>query len=72
VDSEHGNVVVMEGHSVADGLEFISTHQRSDRLLVDRVSMRRTESGWLLRTETASAYGAPWRLLQEITYTRSQ
>ena len=36
VDSEHGNIVVMRGHS---GI--------------------------------ASGYGTPWRLLQEVTYTRS-
>jgi hypothetical protein len=41
VDSEHGNLVVMVGHTVPNGLEFISTHQRADRLLVDRVSLLR-------------------------------
>lgn len=68
VDSDHGNVVVMHGHSSRDGLEFISTHQRPDRVLVDRVQIRRTATGWVWRTETASGYGAPWRLIQEITY----
>lgn len=72
VDSEHGNLVVMVGHNVPDGLEFISTHQRADRLLVDRVSLHRTESGWVQRTETAAGYGEPWRLLQEISYQSSR
>jgi hypothetical protein len=70
VDSDHGNIVSLRGHEVTNGLDFISTHQRADRLLIDRVSIRSTPSGWLMRTETASGYGAPWRLLQEITYSR--
>lgn len=71
VDSEHGNIVSMRGHLAQDGLEFISTHQRTDRLLVDRVYIRRTDTGWVWRTETALGYGAPWRLIQEITYTQN-
>lgn len=70
IDSEHGNMVLMHGHQVADGLEFISTQQRPDRLLIDRVSFRRVPTGWRSRIETAAGYGAPWRLLREITYTR--
>ncbi len=69
VDSEHGNLVVMSGHADTEGVEFITTHQRRDRLLVDRVSLRRTEAGWHMQIETALCYGAPWRLLQAITYT---
>jgi hypothetical protein len=72
VDSEHGNLVVMVGHTVPNGLEFISTHQRADRLLVDRVSLLRAFSGWIQRTETAAGYGEPWRLLQEISYRSRQ
>ena len=72
VDGEHGNLVVMTGHAVEKGLEFISTHQRSNTVLVDRVSLTRTSDGWIMQTETASGYGAPWRLLQELAYTRDQ
>ena len=70
VDSEHGNIVLLRGHEVANGLDFFSTHQRADRLLIDRLSFRRIATGWRSRVETASGYGAPWRLLQEITYSR--
>ena len=70
IDSEHGNIVLLQGHEVANGLDFITTHQRADRLLIDRVSLRRIATGWRSRIETAAGYGAPWRLLQETTYTR--
>lgn len=70
VDSEHGNIISLRGHAVENGLDFISTHQRPDGLLVDRVAIRRTATGWLLRIETAAGYGTPWRVLQELTYTR--
>lgn len=70
VDSDHGNIVSMRGHAVEDGLDFISTHQRPSGLLIDRVAIRGTATGWLMRTETARGYGAPWRVLQEIHYTR--
>jgi hypothetical protein len=71
VDSEHGNIVFMQGHAVEDGLDFVSTHQRPNALLIDRVAIRRTSTGWLMRAETASGYGAPWRVVQELTYTRA-
>lgn len=70
VDSEHGNLVTLTGHATQNGLEFISTHQRPDRLLVDRVLLQREPTGWGMRVETAPGYGAAWRLLQESTYTK--
>lgn len=70
VDSEHGNIISLQGHAVEDGLDFVSTHQRPDGLLIDRVAIRRTSTGWLVRIESAGGYGAPWRALQEIVYTR--
>jgi hypothetical protein len=70
IDSHHGHIVLLRGHEVANGFDFISTHQRADRLLIDRVSFRRIATGWQSRIETAPGYGEPWRLLQETTYTR--
>lgn len=70
VDSGHGNLLLLTGHQVEGGLEFITMHQRSTSLLVDRVSITRTEGGWVYRVESAPGYGEDWRLLQEIRYTQ--
>lgn len=70
VDNGHGNILLLRGHRVRDGLEFITTHQRSSALLIDRVSIRRMEGGWLMRIESADGYSEPWRLIQELRYTR--
>lgn len=70
VDSGHGNLLLLTGHQVEDGLEFITMHQRSSSLLVDRVSITRTEAGWVYRVESAPGYGEDWRLLQEFRYTQ--
>lgn len=72
VDAAHGNIVFLTGHRVETGLEFITTHQRSSALLVDRVSVLRAEAGWSMRIESARGYGEPWRLLHEIRYAPSE
>lgn len=69
VDSGHGNLMLLNGHETEDGLEFITTHQRSSALLVDRISITEAEWGWVFRVESAPGYGEDWRLLQEIRYT---
>lgn len=69
VDSDHGNVLLLEGHETGNGLEFITTHQRRSSLLVDRVSITDTESGWIYRVEAAPGYGEDWATLLELRYT---
>lgn len=68
VDSEHGNMILLNGHRTKDRLEFISTQQREASLLADRVSLIDQEDGWLMRIETAGSYGAPWSLVQQVAY----
>ncbi|MDX1748437.1 MAG: hypothetical protein R3324_21080, partial [Halobacteriales archaeon] len=71
VDSGHGNLLLLEGHETETGLEFITTHQRANTLLVDRVTLARTDSGWASIIETATRYGGEWRLLERRHYTSS-
>lgn len=70
IDSNHGNLVVMNGYAVEGGLDFISTHPRRDRLLFDRVSIRPSMAGWIMRTETSAGYGAEWQLVTELSFFR--
>ncbi len=72
VDSEHGNIVSMTGHFNGDVLEFITTHQRRDRVLFDRVTIRKTSPGWTMIIDTSGGYGKEWRRIQETEYTREK
>lgn len=69
VDSDHGNVLLLDGHQTGSRLEFIGAHQRATAVLVDRISMADTGTGWVYRIETAPGYGEDWRERLELRYT---
>lgn len=71
VDSEHGNLITVDGRATETGFVFTTRVTRRGRLLIDRETVARTSDGsFSWKTETSIDLGTTWHTLNVTRFVK--